>query len=43
MHQLISANIIDNDIIMINAQTDHGNSSIVKWGSWDQSALAEGE
>lgn len=27
---------------MINAANSHGNSSVVKWGSWDQSAIASG-
>ena len=28
---------------MINAQNTHGNSSVVKWGSWDQNAIMPGE
>ena len=30
---------IDYEIVMINAMMSHGNSSVVKWGSYDKNAI----
>ena len=43
MYQLTSKGIINNNVVMVNMLNDHGNSSIVKFGSWDENALKSGE
>ena len=34
--------VIDHQIVMVNAMNQRGNSSVIKFGGWDQSALKPG-
>jgi len=34
--------MIDHQVVMVNAMNQRGNSSIIKFGGWDQSALKPG-
>jgi hypothetical protein len=43
MYQLVQNKIIDHNIVMVNMKNEHGNSSIVKFGSWDTSTLKPGK
>ena len=43
MYQLVNNKIIDHNIVMVNMKNEHGNSSIVKFGSWDTSTLKPGK
>ena len=42
MYQLKQQGLIDYNTIMVNMRNDHGNSSIIKFGSWDKSTLSNG-
>ena len=39
MFQMVNKGIIDNNVIMVNILNDHGNSSVVKFGSWDADSI----
>ena len=34
--------LIDNPIVSIYTKNDYGNSSIIKFGGWDESSLMKG-
>lgn len=39
MYQMKNKGLIDHNVVMVNMLNDHGNSSIVKFGSWDTDAI----
>ena len=41
MWQLKNQGLIDYNTVMVNMQNNHGNSSIIKFGSWDKDTMVQ--